>query len=88
MNEDQEEFTLWQYGAGIVTDGKWRGVACSFGSPGGAMRAANHYYREMNEFDHNDMDMSHVNNFAIRRRSVTFQPWTDEEFNDVDELDF
>ncbi len=79
---------IWQYGAGVVRDGKWRGVATSFGSAGGAMRAANNYYREMNEFTQNDMDMSQVNNFVIRRRAVQFGSWTDEVFEDVSEFDF
>lgn len=73
-----EPFTLTQYGAFTTkSDGNTRFVAASLASPEDAVVKAEDYYYHMNQFEHNNMDMSDLDRIYIRTRPVTYGLWED-----------
>lgn len=72
-----EPFTLTQYGVFVVgKDGYPRFIAASVVEDD-ALRKAEEHYHHMNQFEHNDMDMSEIDRFYIRTRTLTYGVWND-----------
>lgn len=75
-----EPFFMWQYGVFTTTaDGSIRFIASDF-SADSALSGATLYYHDMNKYEHNNMDMSEIERFSVRRRKVTYDTWSEEYF--------
>jgi hypothetical protein len=74
----KEPFTQYQYGAFVVRDGKVKFIGASVGSPSAARLVAENYYYDMNQYAHNNMDMTDLDHLVIRKRLLTYGLWEDE----------
>jgi hypothetical protein len=48
------------------------------GSPSAARLVAENYYYDMNQYAHNNMDMTDLDHLVIRKRLLTYGLWEDE----------
>ena len=70
-----ESYDTEQFGVFTTTkEGEVKFVS-SCVSASSALSKAALYYHKMNEYDHNVMDMSEIERFVVRVRTVTYSPW-------------